>query len=408
MLIALAKLGTPETVGAFALGLAVTAPVLMFTNLQLRGVQVTDAKREYEFGDYLGLRLLSLALSLVVFGVIVLVSGYSATTAIVVFVIGITKIFDSLSDIIYGLLQQREKMDRIAISRILQGVLQLGVLSVALWLTHNLIFAVLGMAIISGVITFVYDIPNAIHILKSEKADVASGLHLLRPNGSKKNLLKLVKLCLPLGLVMLAVSLNYNIPQYFIEKEIGIYELGVFAALVSLTMIDTQVISALGQVASPRLSQYFASGEIKSFQKLILQLVAIGAVVGGLVMLISLYFGKQIIISLFGPEYARYFATFICVMIGSWLANVTMILGYGITAARRFNVQLTIAVIVLTVTAIICYVLIKPMGILGVAIGSTVGMATCGISNLYVVLRIIRLAKNSDPAGYLGRTSLPK
>ena len=57
MLVVLAKLGSPEIVGQFALGLAITAPVIMLTNLQLRAVQATDAKRAYSFGDYLGLRL---------------------------------------------------------------------------------------------------------------------------------------------------------------------------------------------------------------------------------------------------------------------------------------------------------------------------------------------------------------
>src|SRR5271157_5932336 len=53
MLMVLAKLGSPEMVGQFALGLAVTTPIIMFANLQLRGVQATDARREYRFGHYL-------------------------------------------------------------------------------------------------------------------------------------------------------------------------------------------------------------------------------------------------------------------------------------------------------------------------------------------------------------------
>ena len=60
MLVVLAKLGSPARVGEFALALAVTAPILMFTNLALRAVQATDSRQEYTFGDYLGLRLLSL------------------------------------------------------------------------------------------------------------------------------------------------------------------------------------------------------------------------------------------------------------------------------------------------------------------------------------------------------------
>lgn len=49
MLVALTKLGTPEMVGQFTLGLAVTSPVFLFSNLQLRTLMATDAKQEYHF-----------------------------------------------------------------------------------------------------------------------------------------------------------------------------------------------------------------------------------------------------------------------------------------------------------------------------------------------------------------------
>ena len=61
MLVVLAKLCSTQMVGQFALGLAITAPVFMFAGLNLRTVQVTDARRDFQFGDYLGLRLLSIA-----------------------------------------------------------------------------------------------------------------------------------------------------------------------------------------------------------------------------------------------------------------------------------------------------------------------------------------------------------
>ncbi len=56
MLSVLAKAGNAATVGQFALGLAIAAPVFMFSNLQLRAVQATDARSEYEFADYFTLR----------------------------------------------------------------------------------------------------------------------------------------------------------------------------------------------------------------------------------------------------------------------------------------------------------------------------------------------------------------
>ena len=64
MLVVLAKLGSPEMVGQFFLGLAVVAPVVMFINLQLQAIQVTDARQQYVFGDYLSLRLIATRLAL--------------------------------------------------------------------------------------------------------------------------------------------------------------------------------------------------------------------------------------------------------------------------------------------------------------------------------------------------------
>ncbi len=44
MLVVLARMGNAEMVGQFALALSIITPVLMFTNLQLRSVQATDAR----------------------------------------------------------------------------------------------------------------------------------------------------------------------------------------------------------------------------------------------------------------------------------------------------------------------------------------------------------------------------
>src|SRR5438552_1829564 len=65
-LIVLAKLGSAEAVGQFALGLALTAPIMLFANLQLAALQATDAAREYRFGHYLALRLVTTGLGLAV------------------------------------------------------------------------------------------------------------------------------------------------------------------------------------------------------------------------------------------------------------------------------------------------------------------------------------------------------
>ena len=53
VIVALAKLGSSFMIGQFSLGLAISTPVLMFTNLHLRAVQATDARRLSSFGEYM-------------------------------------------------------------------------------------------------------------------------------------------------------------------------------------------------------------------------------------------------------------------------------------------------------------------------------------------------------------------
>src|SRR5258705_5321854 len=77
MLVLLAKLVRPELVGQYALGLAVVYPVMMLTNLQLRAVMTSGARRQTDFGHYLSLRLLTTSLAIMIIFAITQVLRYS-------------------------------------------------------------------------------------------------------------------------------------------------------------------------------------------------------------------------------------------------------------------------------------------------------------------------------------------
>ena len=91
ILVALAKLGTPQMVGEFALALAVTAPIVIGAGLSLRSVQATDALREHKFHDYFSLRLLTTVAAVLAVAGVVWSSGYGTHTAAVILIVGIAK-----------------------------------------------------------------------------------------------------------------------------------------------------------------------------------------------------------------------------------------------------------------------------------------------------------------------------
>lgn len=399
MLVLLAKFGSPEIVGQFTLGLAVTAPVVMLTNLQLRSVQATDAKHQYLFGDYLGLRLIGTLLALLLIGGITLNAGYRWETALVVLTIGLAKGFESISDVFYGLIQQHERMDRIAISMMIKGPLSLILLGAGLYLTGSVIWGTVGLVIAWAFVLFAYDIRSGSLLLekqengrfawnnKSKICNLQSKIsNPLYPRWHLKTLNKLVWLSLPLGLVMMLIALNGNIPQYFIEHYWGEGELGVFAAIAYLMVAGNMVVNALGQSASPRLAKYYAAGNRSAFRSLLVKLVGIGAILGGAAILVALVAGREILTLLYRPEYAEQKDLFVWLMVAAGLGYISSFLGYGMTAARYFRIQIPLFAAATATAAIACLWLIPIMGSLGAAIALILAAIVQAIFSLGVIV----------------------
>jgi len=115
VVILLSKYETAIAIGQFALARAIINPIIMFSNLQLRAVYSTDAKKEFTFAEYFGTRIVSTSFAFIVTIIFILFSGYKQQTNIIIFAVMLTKVAESGSDIVYGNLQRVERMNRIAI-----------------------------------------------------------------------------------------------------------------------------------------------------------------------------------------------------------------------------------------------------------------------------------------------------
>lgn len=372
MLMVIAKLGTPEMVGKYALGVAICLPVVMFTNLQLRVIQATDAKNQFNFGDYLGLRLINITLSLLVIAGIVGVSGYQRETALVILVIGLAKGFDSISDIFYGLAQKYERMDRIAISLMLRSPLSLLGMGLGVYLTSQVIWGAVGFAVAWGLVMIFYDLQSGRFILKSlAQSSVGSNQpterenESIRPHWCFKTLMRLARLALPLGVVMMLMSLNNNVPRYFIKHSFGERELGIFSALASITGMGIIVIYALGHSASPRLAKYYAVGNKAAFLSLLVKLVMLGAITGTAGIVLVLLGGKPLVTLLFRPEYAEHLDVLLWLMISGGVSYVAHYITAGITAAQYLRIQTPIYALATISSVIACFWLIPAFGLMG-------------------------------------------
>ncbi|MQA31284.1 MAG: oligosaccharide flippase family protein [Luteitalea sp.] len=393
MLVVIAKLGSPELVGQFALGLAVTAPIMMLSNLQLRGVLATDAAEKYAFADYLSLRLLTTALALIAMSGVVAVVGYQRETALVMMAIGLMKALENLSDIAYGFLQHRERMDRVAHSLILRGVSAVVAVWLGVYLTGSLLVGCLGVATAWAVVLITYDLRPARF---STRSHTESRL-VVRPheqlNWNWTRIADLALLAAPLGFVMMLISLNVNIPRYVIQHYSGERSLGIFAAVAYLMIAGTTVVGALGQSASPRLARCYARGDLAGFRRLILRLIAIGGLVGAAGTSLAVFWGHQILGTLFRPEYADAADVLVWMMAAAAIGYVASFLGYGLTAARLFKAQPPLFGTVTAVTTVAALILVPRYGLVGAAWAVLLGTVAQSLGSGLILWYAVRIQR---------------
>ena len=334
MLIVIAKLGTPVMVGQFALGLAITAPIMILAGMSLRAVQATDTRSEHVFGEYLALRLMTVTVAFVIVGSITLGTGYRLDTACIIVWLALAKGLESVSDIYYGLLQRHERMDVIATSLLMKGPLSLAALTAALLLTGSLPWSVAALAASWGLVLFFYDRRVGEMLL----ARLGEGRHS-RPHWRPNRLLRLANVAWPLGCTVMLVSLNFNVPRYFVAHYAGERQLGVFAALAHLLLAGNLVMNAFGQTVSARLARYWADGRLQSFRHLLMKVLLLAAALGVGGIATALLGGAQLLAWFYQPEYAGQADVFAWLMGVAAIGYLASALGYALTSARIFWLQ---------------------------------------------------------------------
>lgn len=388
MLMVMAKLGTPEIVGQFTLGLAITAPIILLTNLQLRNVQATDAKRNYMFHHYLSLRLFTVTLALLLMVVVTYFTGFHGETALVILIIGLAKIFESISDVYYGLFQQHERLDLVAKSLIVRGLLSLGIFITTLHFTGSILWGVISLACSWALVLFILDSYHGTLIVTSfaNNSSMTAGTVVTTASRKRSPIKNLVLLTLPLGFAAMIVSLIANIPRYFVEHYLNSGELGIFAALAYLMVAGNTVVGALAQSATPRLARFYADDKVREFVKLLTKLVAFGALIGGGGVLLALLFGKEFLSFIYRAEYAQRMDVFIWLMVAAGIGYMATFLNFGITAMRRFNVQIPLYGTVAGMTAVACLWLVPRYGLLGAALGLVAAMVLQSMLSVFVIM----------------------
>lgn len=385
MLSIVAKFGDAVQVGQFALALAVATPIVAFSMLQLRSLQITDTHNRTKFGEYFGLRLLAMFAALVGI-VIIAAAGYSGETKYAIISVGVAKIVEAISDIAFGLLQRHERMRRVAVSQIAKGLLAMIFLALCMLLGGNVVWCGVALAIAWSLTLLFLDLP-AVH------ESLGGRLSELRPIFDLPRLKRLATLGLPLGIVRAVLALITSLPRLFLARAGTLADVGVFAAMVSLTLPGTLIIGALGQAVSPRLALAFSQQDRVELRRLLgsMGILAISVGLGG-VAFVWLW-GDFILQLLFSEQIAREAVYLPMIMVAGGLWGLTSVLGYAATAANRIRWQPVATGVCLVVTLAATWWLVPSYGLSGAAVSSL--LSSVSILPPFLLLFLMRVAPDA-------------
>jgi O-antigen/teichoic acid export membrane protein len=252
-----------------------------------------------------------------------------------------------------------------------RAILGVVALTLGVYLTHSLLCGAVCILVSSTLVLVAYDVPKALSIaqinfrkLRKEFGEYCRDV--VFRNGHRR-LWKLVMTGLPMGFIMMLVSLNLNIPRYFIQQQLGTQALAIFSAIATLVTAGNVFTNAIGQAAAPRLAKSFANCDWRAFGFMLGALLAVSLGLGFLCFAGAFLFGKQAMAILYRPEYTTRQDVLLWLMGGSGFLYLGSTLGYAVTAVRCFTPQLPLCATAALATAIGCVALVPSQGLRGVA-----------------------------------------
>ena len=277
-----------DTAGTYALAISFTNLFYFIALFGIRNYQISDVERKFSEGQYLAARITTMlvaVLGVLAASVLNRLPGYVFACYAVHMLF---KLGETYTEGYFALLQLREDYLGLAVSYSVKGIVQLIAFAVPLYLTADLLTAIIWMTVSYGICIVVLDVPKLVK------------MGLQRPvfSGSKG----ILKNCVPLMLVSLSTPVMNYMTRFAIELELSSHLLGQYASLSSVIVVMSTFAGAIFVVFVPKVSRWKEEGDWSLLRKFFLYALIAMVIVGALAMLVGKVLGPWACSLVFGAE----------------------------------------------------------------------------------------------------------
>jgi len=403
VLVLLIKLGGLVDTGRWVAAVALCAPIFAAFELGLRNLLVCDVRRRFLFQDYFSIRVVGASMACLVAPLAALVYTANAAFVGLVFVVAAGRMFDSIADIGYAVLQREERMDRIGAGFLMRYGLGLVGAAGVLAMGGGVFAAACADALAAAAVCFRWALPHASQLLagmplSEETAEAGPGtspsmpvetVQFLRPHAGW---LKIIWESLPAGVVNFEINLITNIPRYVVDMALGKEALAVFASALQIAAVGQLFVSAMANALAPRLARCYHALELRRYVFLLSRFMAVTILLALLPLAaVETAIGQKLIGAVLTPRILEDPAFLRCIVVAACVLYMTSVLGRGVESLGAFRQHMVIRGTTVLLLLVLLPAFTAWWGMRGAAVG--LALALAGSLPFYVAVIVFTWAR---------------
>lgn len=374
-----------EDAGIFTIAYASANLFLTIGSYGMRNYQVTDVNNHFIFSDYLGSRILTSTVMILISTVFVLYGlyfkGYSINKAAIIFVICLLKVIDSIEDVFGGYYQQKGRLD--VASKILTVRLVLIIISLCgfLMITKSLLLSSIITTIVCAFISFGFNLLIFRNFYTEKKLVF-----------SVKKILRLLIDCIG---PFLAAFLSFyvgNAPKYSIDTYLS-QDIQAYYGFIAMPVFVIGLLNnflyqpILASLAYDWTEHYFCKFIRRILKQILLILVITIAILMG-----AYFVGIPVLSLLYNTDLTPYKMELIILLIGGGMLAVVGFINIVLTIMRHQKDLIIGYMIIAIIAYFFSPAFVKSWGIAGASWLYTILMTILTI--IFSIILIFRLKKD--------------
>lgn len=351
ILIVISKFDSTESVGLLTLGLAITAPILLLSRLNLRSAYNSDYLNEFTFNQYHTLRIIFTVLYILISFIVIQFFSLSFKDECFIYSIVIWKAIESISDMIYAYFQKKTNMRVVFYINLWKVILSIISFMMTYFISEDIVMAFISLIIIH--LLFL--------VIEYRKLNKYIDFKLMKNFDTKK----LLVITIPLGIAHFLTSMNVNIPRYSLQYIGDAEQLGVYGSLFYLITAGTYIIIAINNAVLPRQSEIRHKLGFKEVKKLNQKLNLLTCLLVLPIFIISLLYGEVIIGLIFNEKIASYQKEFIFVILIALIQYLNVNLENVYLSYQLYRAHMRFNLFYLMIITPVSFILTLYQGIFG-------------------------------------------